>query len=226
MTDQHADKHYGKFRGIVVDNSDPNNQGRVRARVPAVLQDVPTGWAYPSAPYGGPGSGVWTVPPVGAGVWIEFEAGDVANPIWTGCWWAADQRPSDNGGAKAAPTLKIIRSEKGLMVALDDDAETITLSDSGGNNLLELQVNQGVVTLKGVTQVVVDAAQIQLVDGASHPVVFGDALLQYLGELQTVYQSHVHVGQMAGPVPVSPAPPSVPLKPPTPDLISTKVLTG
>ena len=226
MADQHADRHYGKFRGIVVDNADPNNQGRLKASVPAVLQDVPSGWAYPAAPYGGPGSGVWTVPPVGAGVWIEFEAGDVATPIWTGCWWAADQRPSDNGGAKAAPTLKIIRSEKGLMVALDDDSETITVSDSDGKNVLELQVNRGVVTLKGVTQVVIDAPQIDLVDGASHPLVYGDALLQYLGQVVAAYQGHVHAGEMAGPIPVSPAPPSIPLPTPTPDLLSTKVMTG
>jgi uncharacterized protein involved in type VI secretion and phage assembly len=180
MPDSHADKHYGKFRGIVADNVDPNNQGRIKAQVPAILQDVPTGWAYPAAPYAGPGSGMWSVPPVGAGVWIEFEAGDVNNPIWTGCWWAADQRPSDNGGAKAVPTLKILRSEQGLMVALDDSSETISISDAGGNNLLEIQVSQGQVTLKGVTQVVIDAPQIQLVDGASHPLVFGDGLLQYL----------------------------------------------
>ena len=48
------EKHYGKFRGIVTDNSDPNNQGRLKARVPAVLQDVPTGWAYPAARWPAP----------------------------------------------------------------------------------------------------------------------------------------------------------------------------
>ena len=35
-----------------------------------MLQEVTSGWAYPAVPYAGPGVGVWTVPPVGAGVWI------------------------------------------------------------------------------------------------------------------------------------------------------------
>lgn len=226
MANQTSDKHYGKFRGIVVDNADPNNQGRIKANVPAVLHDVPSGWAYPAAPYAGPGSGLWTVPPVGAGVWIEFEAGDVANPIWTGSWWAADQRPSDQAGTRAVPTLKILRSEQGLMVSLDDSGETISLSDSGGSNFLEIKVSEGSVTIKGTTKVVVDAPQIQLVDGASHPVPFGDNLLSYLSQVVQAYQSHVHPGQVAGPVPVTPAPPVPPLPPPTPALLSTKVSSG
>jgi hypothetical protein len=220
------DKHYGKFRGIVVDRTDPKNQGRLRARVPAVLHDVPTGWAYPAAPYAGPGVGVWTIPPVGAGVWIEFEAGDVANPIWTGCWWADDQRPADQAGTKAAPTLKIVRSEQGLMVSFDDSAQTISLSDSGGQNYLEIKVTAGTVEIKGSTKVVIDAPQIQLVDGASHPLVYGDSLLQYLNQIVQTYQTHVHPGEVAGAIPVTPAPPVPPLPPATPSLLSTSVSTG
>jgi hypothetical protein len=112
------------------------------------------------------------------------------------------------------------------MVAFDDDAQTISLSDSSGQNLLEIKVNAGTVTLKGATKVVVDAPQIELVDGATHPLVFGDALLQYLSLVVEAYQTHVHPGQMAGPAPVSPAPPVPPLPPPTPDLLSLRVTTG
>ena len=31
-----------------------------------------------------PASGFYAIPPIGAGVWIEFEAGDVSRPIWVG----------------------------------------------------------------------------------------------------------------------------------------------
>jgi hypothetical protein len=220
------DKHLGKYRGIVVDNQDPNNQGRLKANVPAILQDVPSGWAYPALPYAGPGVGVWTIPPVGAGVWIEFEAGDVANPIWSGCWWATDQRPQDQNGNQAVPSLKIARSEQGLMLALDDNGQTISLSDSGGSNFLEITVQQGEIKIKAATKVVIDAPQIQLVDGSTHPLVFGDNLLQYLNQIVEIYQTHVHPGEMAGPIPVTPAPPVPPLPPATPSLLSTQVTTG
>lgn len=220
------DKHYGKFRGIVVDNADPGNQGRIRASVPAVLQDVPTGWAYPAAPYAGPGVGLWTIPPVGAGVWIEFEAGDVSNPIWTGCWWGGDQRPSDQAGTQAAPSLKILRTGAGLLLSLDDAGNTISLSDAGGQNLVQIEVGHGTVTVRAAAKVVVDAPQIQLVDGASHPLVFGDALLEYLNQIVQTYQTHVHPGELAGTTPVTPAPPAPPLPPALPSLLSGRVTTG
>ena len=40
----------------------------------------------------GPPMGVYMVPPIGAGVWVEFEQGDPNYPIWVGCRWGA---PSD-----------------------------------------------------------------------------------------------------------------------------------
>jgi hypothetical protein len=41
-----------------------------------------------------------------------------------------------------------------------------------------------------------------------------------------MYQSHMHPGQIAGPFPVTPAPPTPPMPAPTPSLLSTKVTTG
>lgn len=87
-------RHYGKYRGTVTDNQDPRKQARIKASVPEILGDVDSGWALPCAPYSADGSGIYTVPPVGAGVWLEFEAGDVSRPIWVGCWWASDKLPA------------------------------------------------------------------------------------------------------------------------------------
>ena len=86
-------RHWGKYRGTVVDNADPQTQGRLRATVPEVLGDVDSGWALPCAPYGGDGSGMYAVPAVGSGVWVEFEAGDVSRPIWVGCWCGPGAAP-------------------------------------------------------------------------------------------------------------------------------------
>jgi uncharacterized protein involved in type VI secretion and phage assembly len=223
----HSNRHYGKYRGIVTSNEDPKNLGRIKARVPEVLGDVETGWALPCAPYAGDGVGHFTVPPAGAGVWIEFEAGDVSRPIWSGCWWGDGQLPKDNSGTAATPSLKIIRSEQGLMVTLDDEGQTITVSDDNGRNMLTIQVQEGKITIQGATKAVVEAPQIELVENATHPVVFGDQLLQYLNQLVQLYQTHIHPGEMAaGILPVTPAPPVPPLPPATPSLLSTKVKTG
>ena len=224
---QQTARHYGKYRGIVTDNQDPNNLGRLKARVPEVLGDVETGWALPSLPYSGDGSGSYTVPEPGAGVWIEFEAGDVSRPIWTGCWWGTGQLPKNKAGTAATPAMKIVRSEQGLMVTMDDDGQTIHVSDKNGQNMLEIQVQPGKITIKGATKAVVEAPQIELVENSTHPVVFGDQLLQYLNQVVQMYQTHVHPGELAlGVFPVTPAPPVPPLPPATPVLISQRVKTG
>ena len=84
---------FGKFRGTVVNNIDPEQIGRVQALVPAVLGLLPSSWAMPCVPVAGVNMGVFTVPPIGAGVWIEFERGDPDYPIWTGGWYSEADVP-------------------------------------------------------------------------------------------------------------------------------------
>jgi uncharacterized protein involved in type VI secretion and phage assembly len=217
---------YGKYRGLVTDNQDPLSLGRLKAQVPAVLGDVETGWALPAAPYAGDGVGIYTVPARDAGVWIEFEAGDVSRPIWTGCWWGDGQLPKDETGSDSTPSRKIIRTDQGLLLSLDDGGQTITLSDSNGTNLIKFEVQQGQIKMQAGTKVVVEAPQIELVQNATHPLVFGDQLLSYLNQLVTMFNAHVHPGQMAAVIPVTPAPPQPMFPPATPSLLSTRVKCG
>lgn len=80
-------KHYGKYRGLVIDNIDPEQIGRVLVQVPDVLGEIPSSWAMPCVPAAGIQSGCFIVPPIGSQVWIEFEQGDPEYPIWTGGFW-------------------------------------------------------------------------------------------------------------------------------------------
>jgi uncharacterized protein involved in type VI secretion and phage assembly len=219
-------RHYGKYRGLVSDNQDPQNRGRIRARVPEILHDVESGWALPALPYSGDNQGAWTIPAQDAGVWIEFEAGDVSRPIWSGCWWADDERPKTEGGTQATPAIKVIRSEQGLMVSMDDDGKTISVSDENGSNILKIEVQAGSITIKGATKAVVEAPHIELVENSTHPVVFGDDLLQFLNQLVVTFNTHTHPGETCMGIPVTPMIPAPPATPPTPSLLSTKVVTG
>lgn len=219
-------RFFGKYRGVVKSNQDPTQRGRLEVLVPAVMDREPV-WAMPCVPYAGDNMGIYTMPEPGTGVWVEFEAGDPSYPIWTGCYWADGQVPQNERGTAATPPLKIIRSQQGLMVTLDDRQQAISISDKNGNNIITLQVQQGKVTVKGTQKVVVEAPQIELVENATHPVVFGDRLLQYLNQLVQLYQTHTHPGELAlGAFPVTPAPPVPPFPPPNPSLLSTRVKTN
>jgi hypothetical protein len=214
-------RFFGKYRGKVEDNNDGTGRGRLKVTVPAVMDDEPV-WAMPCVPYAGDNMGLYAIPEKGTGVWVEFEAGDPSYPIWVGCFWADGQVPNNERGAQATPPLKIIRSQKGLLVSLDDKQQVITLSDKDGNNMVTIQAQQGKVTVKGALKVVVEAPQIELVENATHPVVFGDQLLQYLIKLALAYQTHVHIP----PTPTTPPAVVPPISPPTPDMLSTKVRAG
>jgi uncharacterized protein involved in type VI secretion and phage assembly len=79
--------HYGKYRGTVINNVDPMQIGRIQVMVPDVSNVMLSSWAMPCAPVGGIQHGFFAVPPIGSGVWVEFEQGDADYPIWTGCFW-------------------------------------------------------------------------------------------------------------------------------------------
>ncbi len=111
MSGTGAPRYFGKYRAVVVDNEDPDKLGRVKFICPEVMglpdpstappTSVTSGWAWPCFPFGSDwnhassykgqrdhGVGVFAVPEVGSGVWVEFEAGDVNRPIWVGLWHA------------------------------------------------------------------------------------------------------------------------------------------
>jgi phage baseplate assembly protein gpV len=112
-------------------------------------------------------------------------------------------------------------------VVVNSGNSNITLNDGSGSNLLDIQVSSGQVKVQGQTKVVVDAPQIEIAAGASHPLVFGDQLLQYLNQIGQLYQTHIHPGELAlGAFPVTPAPPVPPFPPATPALLSMIAKTG
>ena len=146
--------HIGKFRGVVVDNNDPNQLGRLTARVPDVFGDETSGWALPATPYAGDGVGLYLIPPVGASVWIEFEHGDPEYPIWSGCFWAGGEVPA----SPASPDVKVLKTTAGTITINDaSGAAGITIETADGKKIvmdsggIEITVGQAVVKLSGPT---------------------------------------------------------------------------
>jgi uncharacterized protein involved in type VI secretion and phage assembly len=80
---------YGKFRATVIDNIDPMQMGRLMVQVPDVSNVLPSTWAMPCVPFAGVVSGMYAVPAIGSGVWVEFEQGDPDFPVWVGCFWGS-----------------------------------------------------------------------------------------------------------------------------------------
>jgi hypothetical protein len=223
VLERQTDRFYGKYRGLVAVNVDPQNQGRLKAVVPEVLGTMPTNWCLPCTPYAGTMAGLFTIPMIGTGVWIEFEAGDVNRPIWTGCWWGTAQVPLNELGQSADFTSKVLRTDTGLLISMDDAAQSITFKDMTNLNSMSMQV--GIVKVQGKVLMVLEAPLIKHGQGATHPAVLGDQLLAYLNQIVLMFNTHTHPGELAaGLLPVTPALPQPLLPPATNILISIKNL--
>ena len=73
-------RFFGMYRGIVTNNSDPLNRGRLKLVIPQVLLTEETGWVWAVVR---PGIANVAVP-VGTPVWVMFEGGDPSYPVWVG----------------------------------------------------------------------------------------------------------------------------------------------
>ncbi|NHZ80796.1 hypothetical protein F2P44_16165 [Massilia sp. CCM 8695] len=127
LVERTATSYFGKYRGQVTDVDDPLGQGRIRATVPAVMHEHECDWALPAVPFAGAQHGMLMLPAIGAGVWIEFEAGNINTPIWSGTWWAEHEKPDD-----AEAQVRVIVSENGHKVVLNDKNDELTLTHGSG----------------------------------------------------------------------------------------------
>ena len=112
IADAMAQRYFGKYRGQVVDNRDPEGLARLQVVVPALLQRAAV-WAMPCVPYAGDGIGLFALPPIGAAVWVEFEGGDMDYPIWAGCFWRRPWKSRQPEGGLSM-TKTSVRSGKSL----------------------------------------------------------------------------------------------------------------
>ena len=117
-------RYYGKYRGMVIENIDPEQIGRVIVQVPDVLGITPSSWAMPCVPAAGIQAGVFVVPPIGSQVWVEFEQGDPDYPIWTGGFWGlvADVPIFATAPPAIPPGQNIVMQTSGQNMVMVSDA--------------------------------------------------------------------------------------------------------
>lgn len=155
-------RHLGAYLGTVVENDDPKKLGRVKVKVPELLDDVTTGWCLPSAPFAGKASGFYAVPPVESLVYVEWPAGDLSRiPRWTGAAWAEGDAIEGAG-----PTKVLIVTPAGHRIELSDEQGSETLivkAKSGAKVVLD---RSGLKLEYGGHKMAITQSSISFNDGA------------------------------------------------------------
>lgn len=140
-------KYEGMYRGVVVDNNDPDKLGRVKLLVRPMFkkEDIPISalpWAVPAFPLhegSGADSGVqfgyFSIPRLDTEVWVFFEAGDYNQPVFFAeAYNAVKGKPlfADTN----YPDRKGIRYQNGVEIYVDESTDEITLNHPSGASVL------------------------------------------------------------------------------------------
>ena len=135
-------RYYGTYRAIVLNNEDGINQGKVLVQIPFIQSGIQV-WAYPKSIGGGLGYGFkYLMPPKGEFVWVEFEYGDPARPVWSYHPWALGEMPDE----LKSPNVIGLVTPKGHQIILDEENDIFFLKLEGGASL---KIEKDKITLVG-----------------------------------------------------------------------------
>jgi hypothetical protein len=186
---------YGKYRGIVVDNKDPEQLGRLRLLVPSVFggtfannqasdDDLVTDWAWPCVMAGGlANQGAFFIPDIGAKVWVEFEEGNLDCPLWVGTVWAKPSESEIPDEAKDMednqPQRRVLKTSSGHVLEFCDvdGKEAITIRHKGGAMLRFDEKGSVTISLDSGTFIYLNAEdkELSLADENGNNVRLGDS---------------------------------------------------
>ncbi|MBI4786715.1 MAG: VgrG-related protein [Chloroflexi bacterium] len=130
----------GMVIGIVTNNKDPDELGRVRVKFPWLSDDDESAWARIVTPMAGNGRGMFYLPEVDDEVLVGFEHGDIHRPFIMGALWnGKDKLPMNAAqavGGDGKVNKRVLKSRSGHTITLDDTSggEEITIVDKTGSN--------------------------------------------------------------------------------------------
>ena len=156
----------GAYYGKVMDNSDPNNLGRVKVLIDVSGDSIETKWAPVISFYGGEEKGAFYLPEVDDQVIVVFLDNTINNPIIISNIWGDNQKPpetEENTGCDLNQDgdnlLKFIRSRAGHRIILDDKdgEEKVQFVSGDGNTRVEFLKKDKMINIETDKDVSINA---------------------------------------------------------------------
>jgi phage protein D len=148
--------------GVVTNNKDPRDIGRVKVKLPTLGADVESNWCRVASPGAGKDRGMEYLPEVDDEVLL---LGSDINHLYVigGVWSTADSPPLKNSQAVSGGEVvkRIIRSRTGHEITLDDSpaSPSITIVDSTGNNRLAIDTRKNSLEIDVAGDIKIKASQ-------------------------------------------------------------------
>lgn len=160
----------GLYIGSVVDRDDPEQLGRVRVRVPGLLEPA-SAWAFPLGTSGGGSKdrGLFAVPEVGAEVGLLFHQGDIDQPYYLAGHWGKPGGKSEvpKEAQREKPTNRVLATET-FRIELDEEpgSRALRITNLKTQDVIELDAESNAVRIKGTAALVLEATGLVDIRGA------------------------------------------------------------
>jgi phage baseplate assembly protein gpV len=146
-TQARSDRLCGLYVGIVVDNEDPEQLGRIKVRLPELDDTLETTWAKIVRPMAGQNRGFFFMPEVDDEVVVAFQQGMIDHAVILGGTYNGVDTPPLDGGIDVQ--VRRFQSVQGHIIEFDDrDAEKRVLLKSAGGHLVEMKDPGGTIEIK------------------------------------------------------------------------------
>ncbi len=140
---------FGVVVGVVTNNQDPDELGRVKINLPWLSEDYESDWIRIASFMAGTERGGWFLPEVEDEVLVAFEHGDVRFPYVIGSLWNGQDVPpeTNNDGEN---NIRLIKTRSGHVIKFDDTdgSEKIEVIDKTGNNSIIIDSSENKITIQ------------------------------------------------------------------------------
>ncbi len=170
-----SDPKFGFYLGLVIDRNDPQSLGRIKFRIPGMIEE--SQWSQCMGMFASEQQGIAWVPELGAMVFVFFHQGNTTHPFWIPGPWAitstGNEVPSES---QVDPDIKTIKTKKFKIVFDDTAIGKLSIESLSGDTKITLDDANGTITIESSSDVDVKSGADATLEAVGDVLVKGDTV--------------------------------------------------